>query len=585
MMLDLGPFSDRNFDPRKWVNSACQTRHTQDSVDKHMVDLEMKLQMVSEEIVASLEEQSASALLRVPRATRDVVRLRDDAVSSILDKLKKAEGSSAESISALAKVDIVKQRMEAAYETLQDAAGLTQLSATVEDVFASGDLPRAAETLANMRHCLSAVGEVAEFANVRKQLEVLEDRLDSMVQPRLTDAISSKTSSMEHAILSAEIAGVDLRGAVTRGVGAQGIELSEAVRRMEESIPQVIVLLEAAVERCISFTRGSEADELIVAIDDIMLQYISTLQETLKSLRVVCGVDHGGDTVGSKKEIGLDKKDIQSARKVDSISNEEEWSIVQVSVFGSSVDQNPSHLASDDGNGFPSLGGRAALDVAAVRLIDVPEKARKLFNLLSQSKDPRFHALPLASQRVAAFADTVNELVYDVLISKVRQCFSDVSRLPIWSSVEEQSAYNLPTFSAYPQAYVTSIGEYLLTLPQQLEPLAEGISNSDTNNDKAQIFATEWMFKVAEGATAHYTEQLRGIQYITDRAAQQLSVDIEYLSNVLSALSMPIPPVLATFHTCLSTSRDQLKDLVKSDAGNLDLPTANLVCKMRRLSL
>lgn len=44
----------------------------------------------------------------------------------------------------------------------QDAAGLTQLSSTVEDVFASGDLPRAAETLASMRNCLSAVGEVVE---------------------------------------------------------------------------------------------------------------------------------------------------------------------------------------------------------------------------------------------------------------------------------------------------------------------------------------------------------------------------------------------------------------------------------------
>ncbi|KAK9914033.1 hypothetical protein M0R45_037832 [Rubus argutus] len=829
MMLDLGPFSDENFDRKKWVNSACQSRHPQDSVDKHLVDLEMKIQMVSEEIGASLEEQSASSLLRVPRATREVIRLRDDAVSlrsavsSILEKLKKAEGLSAESVMALAKYDIVKQRMEAAYETLQDAAGLTQLSSTVEDVFASGDLPRAAETLANMRHCLSAVGEVAEFANVRKQLEVLEDRLDSMVQPRLTDAISNrkvevaqdlrgilirigrfksmelhytkvhlkpikqlwenfdakqppsnrlatdKTSNefqstapailfstwlpnfydelllyleqewkwcmvafpedykslvpkllvetmvavgasfvscinlatgdvvpetkslgkgildilsgdmpkgikiqtkhlealielhnmtqtfarniqhlfsesdlrvlmdtlksvylpyesfkqrygqMERAILSAEIAGVDLRGAVTRGVGAQGIELSETVRRMEESIPQVIVLLEAAVERCISFTGGSEADELIIAVDDIMLLYISTLQETLKSLRVVCGVDHGGDGVGSKKEIGLDKKDGQSARKGDSISNEEEWSIVQgalqiltvadcltsrssvfeaslratlarlstalaVSVFGSSVDQNLSHAASDDVNGEPSLGGRAALDVASVRLIDAPEKARKLFNLLNQSKDPRFHALPLASQRVAAFSDTVNELVYDVLISKVRQRLSDVSRLPIWSSVEEQSAYHLPTFSAYPQAYVTNVGEYLLTLPQQLEPLAEGIANSDANNDEAQFFATEWMFKVAEGATALYMEQLRGIQYITDRGAQQLSVDIEYLSNVLSALSMPIPPVLSTFHTCLSTPRDQLKDFIKADSGNqLDLPTANLICKMRRV--
>jgi hypothetical protein len=34
------------------------------------------------------------------------------------------------------------------------------LSQSVEDVFSSGDLPKAAETLATMRHCLSAVGEV-----------------------------------------------------------------------------------------------------------------------------------------------------------------------------------------------------------------------------------------------------------------------------------------------------------------------------------------------------------------------------------------------------------------------------------------
>ncbi|OVA13864.1 Conserved oligomeric Golgi complex subunit 7 [Macleaya cordata] len=846
MMIDLGAFSDEKFDAKKWINTAASqcSRHPthqeeQSAVvlEKHMTDLEMKLQMMSEEISASLEEQSSAALLRVPRASRDVIRLRDDSislrtsVSGIILKLKKAEGSSAESISALAKVDTVKQRMEAAYETLQDAAGLTQLSASVEDVFASGDLPRAAETLANMRHCLSAVGEVAEFANVRKQLEVLEDRLEEMVQPRLSDALANRkidavqdlrqilirigrfkslelqytkihlkpikklwedfesrrrvsklvnekheadrvaslmesSSSLstlsfsswlpsfydevllyleqewkwcmvafpddyrtlvpkllieamsalgagfvsrvnlatgevvaetraltkgvldilsgdmpkgtkiqtkhlealielhnmtgafarniqhlfsesslqvlldtlkaiyspyesykkrygqiERAILSSEIAGLDLRGAVARGVGAQGIELSETVRRMEESIPQVIVLLEAAVERCINFTGGSEADELILALDDIMLQFISTLQETLKSLRAVCGVDLTGEGTGLKKEMGLDKREgTHNARKLDNVSDEEEWSIVQgalqiltvadcltsrssvfeaslrstlarlstslsLSVFGSSLDQNQSHVASDDVNDGLSLAGRASLDVAALRLIDVPEKARRLFSLLDQSKDPRFHALHLASQRVSAFADTVNELVYDVLISKVRQRLSDVARLPIWSAVEKQSAFPLPSFSAYPQSYVTSVGEYLLTLPQQLEPLAEGIS-SDSNTDEAQFFATEWMFKVAEGATALYMEQLRGIQFITDRGAQQLSVDIEYLSNVLAALSMPIPPILATFHTCLSTPRDQLRDLVKSDSGTqLDLPTAHLVCKIRRVTL
>ncbi|KAH0906185.1 hypothetical protein HID58_038012 [Brassica napus] len=248
--------------------------------------------------------------------------------------------------------------------------------------------------------------------------------------------------------------------------------------------------------------------------------------------------------------------------------------------------KNLSHLTSEQTAGDLSMAGRSSLDVAAIRLVDVPEKARKLLNLLEQSKDPRFHALPLASKRVAAFADTVNELVYDILISKVRQRLGEVSHLPIWSSVEEQTAFALPNFSSYPQDYVTSVGEYLLTLPQQMEPLAEGIStNGDSNNEDSQFFATEWMFKVAEGATALYMEQLRGIQYISDRGAQQLCVDIEYLSNVLAALSMPIPPVLATFQTCLATPRDELKDVMKSDAGSeLDFPTANLVCKTRRIS-
>lgn len=81
-------------------------------------------------------------------------------------------------------------------------------------------------------------------------------------------------------------------------------------------------------------------------------------------------------------------------------------------------------------------------------------------------------------------------------------------------------------------------------------------------------------------------EQLRGIQYITDRGALQLSADIDYLSNVLSALSMPIPPILATFQICLSTPREQLKDLLTTDSGNqIDVLTANLVCKMRRVKL
>ncbi|GFP88241.1 conserved oligomeric golgi complex subunit 7, partial [Phtheirospermum japonicum] len=491
----------------------------------------------------------------------------------------------------------------------------------------SGDLPKGVkiqtkhlEALIELHNITGSFSRNIQHLFSDSDLHVLLDTLKAVYNPYET--FKQRYGQMERGVLSGGIAGFDLRGVSTRIIGVQGVELSETVRRMEETIPQVILLLEAATERCMSFTGGSEADELILALDDVTIQYISALQGNLKSLRAVCGVDVAVDTVGAKKDTGSDRKETAShARKVDFMSNEEEWSFVQgalqiltvsdcltsrisvfeaslrstlarlrtnlsLSIHGSSLDQNQSHLADDDGSGELSTAGKASLDVAALRLIDVPAKARKLLNLLEQSKDPRFHALPMASQRVAAFAEAVNELVYDVLILKVRQHFSDLSRLPIWSSVEEQSAYRVPSFSAYPQSYVTNVGEYLLTLPQQLEPLAEGISNGDANAEEAQFFATEWMFKVAEGATALYVEQLRGIQKVTDRGAQQISVDIEYLSNVLSALSMPIPPVLATFHTCFSTPTDQLKDLVKSNSGNqLDLPTANLVCKIRGVRL
>lgn len=227
--------------------------------------------------------------------------------------------------------------------------------------------------------------------------------------------LCSRYGQMERVTLSAEISAIDLRGAVTRGIGSQGIELSETIRRMEESVPQVIVLLEASVDRCISFTGGSEADELILALDDVMLQFISTLQEILKTLRIVCGVDVAPDGVGSKKETGSEKRD--GPRKFD-LSSEDEWSYVQSAlqiltvadclssrsavfeaslratlarlntnlssaVFGSSIDPNSSH-ETVDGNGDLSMAGRAALDVAALRLFDAPEKARKLFNLLEQ---------------------------------------------------------------------------------------------------------------------------------------------------------------------------------------------------------
>jgi hypothetical protein len=44
---------------------------------------------------------------------------------------------------------------------------------------------------------------------------------------------------LERIQLLGELSALDLRGAVSRGFGQRGVELSETVRRMEASIPEI----------------------------------------------------------------------------------------------------------------------------------------------------------------------------------------------------------------------------------------------------------------------------------------------------------------------------------------------------------
>ena len=190
--------------------------------------------------------------------------------------------------------------------------------------------------------------------------------------------------------------------------------------------------------------------------------------------------------------------------------------------------------------------------------------------------------------------------------------------MPEWRTADEENAFDLPTFNAYALPYITVIGEYLLTLPQQLEPMAQVASeamhsytpspspSSPTDaplppgeeggdeagaaggeEDAGAYFVREWMHRVAEGASSLYVEQLRAIPRISDRGAQQLSADIEYLSSVLSVLYVPLSLQLGTYQLCLATPREGLKQFVAQEAGSgaLDMPTARLFAKARGIEL
>lgn len=62
---------------------------------------------------------------------------------------------------------------------------------------------------------------------------------------------------------------------------------------------------------------------------------------------------------------------------------------------------------------------------------------------------------------------------FSVIFHPIQEELSTVSGLAVWNSASagsESLEAEMPDFSFSPQEYITQIGQYLMTLPQHLEP-------------------------------------------------------------------------------------------------------------------
>ena len=192
-------FAAEDFDPKAWVNAAAKAAAEAApgaGREAALGDLELRAQLLADELASGLEDAAAAALARLPRARSEVRRIQEEAaglserVGEILGLLAGSEASASQAVAVLEVVDRVKGQVQAARDTLQEAAGLAELMNTVEGTFATGDLGKISATLAAMRRGLDTVGGVPEFAGGESRLRRLEGRLEGMVAAPLTEALA-----------------------------------------------------------------------------------------------------------------------------------------------------------------------------------------------------------------------------------------------------------------------------------------------------------------------------------------------------------------------------------------------------------
>ncbi|XP_055839979.1 conserved oligomeric Golgi complex subunit 7 [Episyrphus balteatus] len=168
----------------------------------------------------------------------------------------------------------------------------------------------------------------------------------------------------------------------------------------------------------------------------------------------------------------------------------------------------------------------------------------------------------------ASFIET-HDISLTILLSPIEQQLRNIQP---HDNANNPAGFDMPAFSFAPQECITQIGQYLLTLPQHLEPLLLspspllkiGLEMCNIKYSQSIPCADVLLSLVVEQCCVMYQSQILQIKTLQAGAAKQLSVDIEYLGNVVEELGLSITLQLSQILNLLKASPE---NYLSSSAG------------------
>nr|CAD7593363.1 unnamed protein product [Timema genevievae] len=397
-------------------------------------------------------------------------------------------------------------------------------------------------------------------------------------------------------------------------------DLMDTVQGLGQSIPRAMLILNEANKRCLQFTEGCGYVGLLKAIKVFLSSYLDQYRLALRQ---------------------LDKQ-----KKV-----QEDWSMFQMCL---TLLQNVGELLNQLKQLDRDLS-MSVIDVSRKMEGQKDGNPFTCYNnlLLNSSGQKEFHSLVSSIQEgeemsllefialpLKKLCSDVHHTTFQVIFAPISSQLDLVQSAPAWSATSKQTVTvtpDLPDFSYVPQEYITQIkdemvwaceergsslekwrggggsrektekkmdrhckgrhpeeiGQYLMTLPQHLEPfllqdnpsltLALQVADAEygsLSRDTEGGLADVLLGIIARGTCQTYCENIMGICELTPTAGKQLATDIDYLGNVLEDLGLNLSEHLQQVTTLLRLSSEEYQ--IKSSGCSPRLVAA--VRQMRNIT-
>ncbi|CAL6387030.1 unnamed protein product [Bathycoccus prasinos] len=348
---------------------------------------------------------------------------------------------------------------------------------------------------------------------------------------------------------------------------------------------------------CKEYSSGLETVAAVKSIDDSLTRFVKALEGRLKAVRIAIGLDKniGGASSSSNKNpedfidaslslLRATKSVPQTFADLDARASATLKQIANESSFANSGG------ATSDVDLLRAIGGKKYMDIVfstqsrldagrsrtlAIYLEPYAESTSASAFSRNNSKNndksgilaSAHSVFPRTADAAVQFRDACERLVRDCLLHRVRRELENIENEQIWTKMAAQTAHDLPTFSAYPQEKATNSGEYLLSLPTRLEALVNVVGDDVGsaasasagifgNDDEDEDLASIWMERVAEASATIFLERVKSIRRLSEPGAAQLAADLEYFSNVVTALTSRPQRGLLAYMQCASVDAD-----------------------------
>uniref|UniRef100_A0A2K5R1Q5 Conserved oligomeric Golgi complex subunit 7 n=1 Tax=Cebus imitator TaxID=2715852 RepID=A0A2K5R1Q5_CEBIM len=220
-------------------------------------------------------------------------------------------------------------------------------------------------------------------------------------------------------------------------------------------------------------------------------------------------------------------------------------------------------------------------------LYTLKEKGSSNHNLLAASRA----ALTRLNQQA-------HQLAFDSVFLRIKQQLLLISKMDSWNTagIGETLTDDLPAFSLTPLEYISNIGQYIMSLPLNLEPFVTQEDSAlelalhagklpfppEQGDELPELdnMADNWLGSIARATMQTYCDAILQIPELSPHSAKQLATDIDYLINVMDALGLQPSRTLQHIVTLLKARPEDYRQVSKGLPRRL----ATTVATMRNVN-